>query len=92
MTVALNPIAIPRRESELWPAFETLRPAALAVLANSVSSALRNVRDVDLNVTRLPDAAAWAAAAGPALGLREEDIIEAVSSPHTATAQMPTHG
>lgn len=64
--------------------FEALRPSLLASLADAVSSALHNIRDTDLgNVARFPDAAAWTAAASPALGLTPAAIIQAISDPES---------
>ncbi|HTR39537.1 MAG TPA: hypothetical protein VMH80_26875 [Bryobacteraceae bacterium] len=87
LTVSLPQLAAPSRKSDLWGAFEALRPAALGGLATAVSAALHNIRDTDIgNINRLPDCAAWAAAAAPALGLEQTGIIEAVSDSHSAAA------
>ncbi len=93
LAVSLPQLTAPSRESDLWSAFEALRPAALGTLATAVSAALHNIRDVDVgNIKRLPDCAAWAAAAAPALGLEQEAIIEAISSSRFAGALAPSHG
>jgi hypothetical protein len=82
LAIDLAPLADPRPEAEVWSDFETLRAPALASLVDAVSSALRNVRDIDLgNIARFPDSVAWAAAAAPVLGLQPNAIIEAVSDP-----------
>jgi hypothetical protein len=76
LTIDLAPLAAPRSEAALWSDFEALRAPVLAELADAVSAALRNVRDIDLcNVARFPDCAAWAAAAG----LDAASIIEALT-------------
>ena len=82
LTVDLPPIAAPLPEAAVWSTFESLRAPALGALAQAVSSALLRIRDIDLgNVARFPDCAAWAAAAGPALGLDADAIVEAVADP-----------
>ncbi|MGP0076433.1 MAG: hypothetical protein ACLPWF_31345 [Bryobacteraceae bacterium] len=84
LAIDLAPIAAPRSEAAVWSDFETLRAPALAALADAVSFALRNIRDVDLgNVARFPDCAVFAAAAAPALGLDPTSIVEAVSDPES---------
>ncbi len=71
-----------RPEGALWSEFESLRPALLATLARAASTALHRVRDIDLpSVTRFPDAAVWAAASAPALGMNEETMAEAITDP-----------
>ena len=82
LTVTLPAIAAPRPEAAVWSSFEALRAPALAALAQSVSSALLRIRDIDLgNVARFPDCAAWAAAAASVLGLEAGAIAEAVADP-----------
>jgi hypothetical protein len=80
LTIDLPPITALRSEASLWAQLEALRPAILATLATAVATALRRIREVDLgNVPRLPDCAAWAAAAAPALALDPADIVETFS-------------
>ncbi len=87
LNVQLPAITSLRPEAAIWPAFEALRPAALATLCAAAATALRRIRDVDVaSVTRMPDCAAWAAAAAPALGLEESAILEAVSDPNSVWA------
>jgi hypothetical protein len=63
----------------LWPEFHQLLPQLLAVLSTGLSTALRNLPEVDSSdLPHHPDAAAWALAAAPALGLDEEDILAAL--------------
>jgi hypothetical protein len=82
VTIQLGPLAAPRPEAALWSAFETIRPALVATLADAAASALQRIRDIDLgNVARFPDCAAWAAAAAPALGLDQEAIVDALAGP-----------
>jgi hypothetical protein len=69
-------------EAALWSELESLRPSILAALAQATATALRRVRDIDLPaVTRFPDAAVWAAAAAPALGINDLSIIAAINDP-----------
>jgi hypothetical protein len=80
LTVDLTPIAAPRSEAALWSDFEPLRALVLAALADAVSSALRNIRDVSLdNLPRFADSIAWAAAAG----LDTASIIETLADPES---------
>ncbi len=82
LTVDLPPIASPRPESALSAELESMRPALLAALSDSIATALRRIREIDLgNVARFPDCAAWAAAAAPALGLDERSIVDAITDP-----------
>ncbi len=84
LAVTLPPLSILRPESAIWSEFEQLRPAMLAVLCDAVATALRRIRDIDLgNVPRSADAATWAAAAAPALGLDESAIVELFSDPES---------
>jgi len=89
LTVDLAPLAAPRPESALWSDFEALRAPVLATVADAVSCALRNIRDIDLgngalgNVSRFPDCAAWTVAAAPVLGLEPAAIVAAVSDPES---------
>jgi len=77
ITVDLPRLTAMKPEAYLWRKFEEIRPAAFATLCEAVSTALRRIRDIELgNVTRFPDCAAWTAAAAPALGLDESEIIE----------------
>jgi putative DNA primase/helicase len=84
LTIHLDPIAAPRPEAAVWSDFEALRAPALAVLADAVSSALRDVRDIDIGpIARFSDSVAWAAAAAPVLGLHPAAIVHAVSDPES---------
>ena len=84
LTVDLPIIAAPRPEAAVWSSFEGLRAPALAALADSVSSALLRIRDIDLgNVARFPDCAAWAAAAAPVMGLDARSITESIAAPNS---------
>lgn len=78
----LPPLPDLRPEAVIWSEFEALRPAALAGLCAAVSTALRRIREIDIgNVSRFPDAAIWAAAAAPAIGLEEAAVLDAFTSP-----------
>ena len=82
VTIDLEVISTPLPEARVVTAFAALRPALIAVLASAVSTALARLREVETGpVRRLADCAAWAAAAAPALGLAETDIVEAVAHP-----------
>jgi hypothetical protein len=84
LTIDLAPIARLRAESAVWSDFEALRAPLLATLSDAVSTALRNIRDIDLHhVPRFPDSVAWSAAAAPVLGLEPAAIIQAVSDPES---------
>lgn len=77
ITVELQRLAAPKPQAWLCRNLDEIRPAIFATLCDAVSTALRRIRDIDLtNVTRLPDCAAWAAAAAPAFQLDESAIIE----------------
>jgi putative DNA primase/helicase len=84
LTIDLEPIAAPRSEAAVSSDFEALRVPAFAALADAVSCALRNIRDIQLeNIARFPDCVAWAAAAAPVLDLDPAAIVEAVSDPES---------
>lgn len=84
LAIDLPPLTDPRAESAVWSDFESLRAPLLATLADAVSTALRNIRDLDPpHVSRFPDSIAWAAAAAPNLGLVPAAIVEAVSDPES---------
>jgi hypothetical protein len=84
LAIDLPPLPDPRAESAVWSGFESLRAPLLATLADAVSCALRNIRDIDPpHVARFPDSVAWAAAAAPVLGLTLAAIVEAVSDPES---------
>ena len=87
ITVDLAPLTARRPEAAIWRDFEALRPAAFATLCDAVSQAMHRIRDIDLaEMTRFPDSAVWVAAAAPALGLKESDIVEAFADPASAWA------
>ncbi len=82
IAIDLSPIEGPRTEAAVMADVEALRAPMLAMLADGVSAALRNIRDIDLaHVSRFPDSTAWVAAAASALGLAPGAIVEAVSDP-----------
>jgi len=82
LAVDLQPMAWQRSEADLWSEFQSLRPALAAALADTVSTALRRIRDIDLgHIARFPDGAAWVAAAAPALGLTESAAVAALTDP-----------
>lgn len=80
LIVNLKPIpaAARRPESDIWREFEKLRPQLLGALCTAVATALRRLPEIKLETApRLADAAVWAAAAAPALGVTEEEILYA---------------
>jgi energy-coupling factor transporter ATP-binding protein EcfA2 len=84
LTIHLAPIAEPRAEAALSRDFEALRASVLAALADAVSCALGNIREIELaHASRFPDCEAWAIAAAPALGVDPAAIAEAVNRPET---------
>jgi len=77
ITVDCPRLVAPKPEAYLWKKFEEIRAAVFTTLCEAVSTSLRRIHDVDLeNITRFPDCAAWTAAAAPALGLGESEVIE----------------
>ena len=69
-----------RTESALWAEFEKARPALLGALLDAVAVALRRHAEVALTLTdppRMADAATWATAAEPGLGLADGAFMEA---------------
>ena len=63
---------------QLSDEFKELQPELLALLCTAVSVALKNLADVNpAYLPPLADAALWAIAAAPALGLTEEEILDA---------------
>jgi hypothetical protein len=84
LTIDLTPIASPRLEAAVWADFDALRAPLLAVLADAVSCALRNIRDIDLGyASRFSDCVAWSAAAAPVLGLDPAAVAEVVADPES---------
>ncbi len=80
VAIHLDRIAAPRPEAALWSEFEARRQSYTTALCDAVSTALRRIREVDTgNVARFPDAAAWAAAAAPALAIDERAIVNALT-------------
>jgi hypothetical protein len=82
IVVELPAISPPRRraESDLWTTFATLHPFALGALCSAVSTALARIREIEPAAsTRFPDAAAWTAAASPALRLTQANIALALN-------------
>jgi hypothetical protein len=67
-----------RTESELWTAWERVRPLILGALLDAVSAGLRRLPDVRLErLPRLADFATWALACEPALGLDDGTFLTA---------------
>jgi len=90
MTVKLAPVSKRRTEAAIWREMEAIRPAAFAVLCSAVSQAMRDVREVDLAVaTSFPDSAVWAAAAASAVGLSQQQVVEAFADRSAKEAALP---
>jgi putative DNA primase/helicase len=84
LTIHLASIAEPRSEAALSRDFEALRASVLTALADAVSCALANLREIELaHASRFPDCEAWAIAAAPALGVDPAAIAEAVNRPES---------
>ena len=84
LTIHLAPIAEPRAEAALSRDFDALRASVLTALADAVSCALANIREIELaHASRFPDCEAWAIAAAPALGVDPAAIAEAVNRPES---------
>jgi DNA polymerase I-like protein with 3'-5' exonuclease and polymerase domains len=67
-----------RPESELWDEFEETLPEILGGLFDAVSTALRELPNVDLaSLPRMADFAKWATAAESALGMQPGKFMEA---------------
>ena len=67
-----------RTEEQLWTDFEKAHPGMLAGLSTAVSTALRRLPELRLqSLPRMAGAAAWVAAAAPALGVSEQQILDA---------------
>src|SRR5262249_25756419 len=65
-------------EAQFWSAFDELQPRILGALLDAVSAALENLSSVKGSLPRMADAAAWAIAAEPALGLPKGSIRKAL--------------
>jgi hypothetical protein len=77
-----------RERNELWAAFERDRPAILGFLLDAVATAFAHLPDVHLErLPRMADAARFAIAAEPALGLVPGTMLAAIElSRDSATA------
>lgn len=86
LTVELPPIQPEHRrtEADLWSDFEQARPGLLGALCTALSAALRGAPPGP-GATRLQtlpffaDAAAWAVAAAPALGVSQDEMLAALA-------------
>jgi putative DNA primase/helicase len=82
ITVHLPHIATPRTEAGIQREFQEALPKIFATLCDAVTTTLQRIRDIDVgNVARFPDSAVWVAAAAPALGLKESEIVDALANP-----------
>jgi len=78
LTVGLKVPEARQSPKHLFDRVDQLRPALLGALCTAVGTALARLDDVPaLQSTRFVDAAHWAAAASPALGLTSQDIAGA---------------
>ncbi len=66
-------------DTDFWEQFEALHPYLLGLLCDAAVTALRRLPALHLQTlpARFPDAAAWCAAAAPALGLTDEQMLAA---------------
>jgi hypothetical protein len=78
LNIELRPLAQRREEAELDEEFARLRPALLGLLCDGLSSALRNLAATKIaDPPRMMDAATWAEAAAPGLGIEPGRIAAA---------------
>lgn len=78
LALSLPPIGSRKRqtEAEFWEAFEQARPRILGALYDAAAMGLRRQGDLQLSrFPRMPDAARFACAAAPALGLNEDEML-----------------
>ncbi len=80
LTVILQPPQLPRPESDLQREFDTLAPRIMGALCSALGTALSRIDATHVQTARLPEAAAWAAAAAPFLDLTEEALLSAIST------------
>lgn len=82
-----------RSEAAFWREFEALNSRLLGCLMDAVSCALRNRDTVKLaRLPRMADAAIWAEAAAPALGLAPGEFLEAYERNRTAANEVALDG
>jgi hypothetical protein len=67
-----------RTEAELWTQYDHLWPSVLGALLDAVTMALAREHDIHLaSLPRMADWAVWVTASEPALGWRDETIVNA---------------
>jgi len=89
------PPAERRRLREVQAVFEDARPRILGALLDAVSCALRREAEAEAAADALPrmaDAAVWATAAEPALGLAPGAVLEAIRGNQAAAEGMALEG
>ncbi|MBU8544324.1 MULTISPECIES: hypothetical protein [Roseomonadaceae] len=78
LVIALERPAERRTDSEVHAEFERLRPALLGLLLDGLSAAIRNLPNTVVeDAPRMADAAHWAEAAAPGLGIEPGRIVAA---------------
>lgn len=78
LSLELRPLRERREEAELRAEFTKLRPGLLGLLLDGLSAALRNVATTKIeDPPRMIDAAVWAEAAAPGLGIEPGRIAAA---------------
>ena len=78
-----------RDEERLWAEFEAARPRILAALLTCVSTAMRNLREVQLTSSpRMADFARWVIAAESALGWQPGFFLTAYSGNRTEAIEL----
>ncbi len=83
LLISLEPLQkVSRRtEARLEAAFADAHPKILGAVFDAVSAAIKNLPTTpEVIEFRMADAATWAVAAGPALGLTREEIIRALQA------------
>ncbi|MDH3672663.1 MAG: hypothetical protein OES46_16145 [Gammaproteobacteria bacterium] len=82
-----------RPETELWQAYDSIRPAILGALLDAVVTALRRLPDVCLDrLPRMADFAQWVTAAEPALGLNDGAFMAAYSASRRSAVEDALEG
>jgi hypothetical protein len=78
LSIELRPLAQRREESAIRAGFQRMQPGLLGLLCDGLAAALRNVEGMTLaDPPRMMDAAIWAEAAAPGLGLEPGVIATA---------------
>ena len=95
--IAITLPAIPDRlrqpEAELWSRYDRIRSGVLGALLDAVACALRCEHEVKLDAPpRMADAARWATAAEPAMGIPTGGIVHAYADRRQQLAEATLEG